>query len=121
MTVQTQVKDSKLQNLATQFETISMSESECFDDFYAHFSDIVNTIFNLGEVIDNTRVVKKILRSLPKCFIPKVTILNSLGNLKSLKLEELVGDLQTYEIDMFSKTIKSKDNDVSLKTHFNYK
>ena len=87
-----------------------------FNDFYSHLSDIVNSSFNLGEPIDNTRVVKKILRSLPKRFIPKVTVLNSLGKLNSLKLEELVGDLQTYEIDMFPQTIKAKDRGVALKT-----
>ena len=29
------VKESKLQNLATQFDTITMSKYECFDYFYA--------------------------------------------------------------------------------------
>lgn len=53
------VKESKLQNLTTRFETITMLESECFDEFYTILSDIVNTSSDLGEVIDNTRVVKK--------------------------------------------------------------
>ena len=109
------VKESKLQNLTTQFETITMHENECFDEFYARLSDIVNTSYNLGEHIPNARVVKKILRSLPKRFIPKVTVLNSLGNLNTLKLEELVGDLQTYEIDMFPKSAKPKDKGIALK------
>jgi len=80
------VKESKIQNLTTQFETLTMLESECFDNFYARLSDIVNTSFNVGEHIPDARLVKKILRSLPKRFIPKVTVLNSLGDLSNLKL-----------------------------------
>ena len=79
------VKASKLQNLTTQFETIKMDEKETFDKFYARLSDIVNSSFNLGEKIPDDRVVKKILRSLPDRFIPKVTVLNSLPTLASTK------------------------------------
>ena len=110
------VKAPKFQNLATQFETIKMNEKETFDEFYARLSDIVNSYFNLGENIPDNRVVKKILRSLPDRFIPKVTVLNSLPTLASTKLEELVGDLQTYELDMFpSKTEKKIEKGVALK------
>jgi len=108
-------KESKIKNLITQFETITMLETECFDNFYARLSDIVNTSFNLSESIPDARVVKKILRSLPKRFIPKVTVLNTLGNLNRLKLEELVGDLQTYEIDLFPDTVNPKDRGITLK------
>ena len=86
-----------------------------FDEFYARISDIVNSCLNLGDKIPEDRVVKKILRCLPKRFIPKVTVLNSLGNLNTLKLKELVGDLQTYELDMFPKDNKTKDKGVALK------
>ena len=70
----------------------------------------------MGEKIPDNRVVKKILRSLPDRFIPKVTMLNYLPTLASTKLEELVGDLQTYELDMFpSKTEKKIDKGATLK------
>jgi len=92
-----------------------MLETDCFDEFYESLSDIVNTSFNLLEPIPDARVVKKILRSLPKRFIPKVTVLNTLGNLSRLKLKELVGDLQTYEIDMFPGIVKPKDRGIALK------
>ena len=100
------VKESKLKNLAIQFETITMFQSECFDDFYACLSDIVNTSFNLGEVIDNMRVVKKILRSLPRRFIPKVIVWNSLGNLKSLKLENIYEIFKPMRLTCFPKPLR---------------
>ena len=55
-----------------------MNEKETFDEFYAKLFDIVNSSFNLEEKIPDNRVVKKVLRSLPDRFIPKVTMLNSL-------------------------------------------
>ena len=111
------IRASKLQNLTTQFETIRMLESETFDQFCDRLSNIVNSSFNLGEKIPDNRVIKKILRSMPSRFDAKVTILNSLGRLESTKLEEIVGDLQTYEIDMItSKKVPKKEKGIALKT-----
>ena len=46
------VKMNKLQQLTTRFESIRMSDDECFDEFYAKLNDIVNSAFNLGEIYD---------------------------------------------------------------------
>ena len=45
------VKDSKLQRLTISFEEIKMEEDESFDEFYAKLKDIVNSAFNLGDII----------------------------------------------------------------------
>ena len=60
------VKDSKLQRLTTSFEEIKMDEEEAFDEFYAKLKDMVNFTVNLGEKILEPKIVRKILRSLPK-------------------------------------------------------
>ncbi|RVW15008.1 hypothetical protein CK203_090453 [Vitis vinifera] len=67
------VKVSKLQMLTSRFETIRMEDHENFGEFYAKLMDIVNSSFNLGEPIPNSKVVRKILRSLPERFRAKVT------------------------------------------------
>ena len=46
------VKINKLQQLTTRFESIKMFDDECFDEFYAKLNDIVNSIYNLGEIYD---------------------------------------------------------------------
>ena len=66
------VKDSKLQILTTSFEEIKM-EGGSFDEFYAKLKDIVNSTFNLGETILEPKIVRKVLRSLPKRFHAKIT------------------------------------------------
>ena len=50
-----------------------MSGDESFDEFYAKLNDIVNSAFNLGEIYDQPKIVRKILRSLTEDFRPKVT------------------------------------------------
>lgn len=49
----------------------------------------------------------KILRSLPERFIPKVTTIEENKDVDSIRIDELVGSFQTYEIT-FLKSQKPK-------------
>ena len=62
------VKDTKLQMLTTRFEEVKMSDDESFDSFYGRLKEIVNAKLNLGEKIEYTKVVRKVLRLLPESF-----------------------------------------------------
>ena len=84
-----------------------MSNDDCFDEFYAKLNDIVNSAYNLGEIYDQPKIVKKILRSLTENFRPKVTIITESKDVDSIPINELVGSLQSYELDL-PKTNKSK-------------
>ena len=67
------VKDTKLQMLTTHFEELKMSEDESFDSFYGKLNKVVIGKFNLGEKTEDSKIVRKILRSLPESFLAKVT------------------------------------------------
>ena len=67
------VKNSKLQRLTTSFEERRIDEDESFDEFYAKLKDNVNSAFNLREWILKPKIVRKILKSLPKRFYAKIT------------------------------------------------
>ena len=67
------VKDTKLQMLTTEFEEIKMGDDEFFDSFYGKLKEIVIAKLNLSEKIEDAKVVRKILRSLPESFRAKVT------------------------------------------------
>ena len=69
------VKTVKIQRLTSSFEEIRMEENETFDEFYAKLMDIVNSTFNLGESIAKSKIVRKILRSLPERFHAKITVI----------------------------------------------
>ena len=65
------VKINKLQQLTTRLESIRISDDESFDEFYTKLNDIVNSAYNLGEIYDQPKIVRKILRSLTEDLDPK--------------------------------------------------
>ena len=58
------VKDIKLQMLTTWFEQLKMSQDESIDSFYSKLNEVVIGKFNLGEKTKDSKIVRKILRSL---------------------------------------------------------
>ena len=56
-------------------------------------SKIVNFAYNLGEIYDQPKIVKKILRSLTENFRPKVTAIIESKDVDSIPVDELVGSL----------------------------
>ena len=86
-----------------------MEEDETFDEFYAKLNDIVNYAFNLGECIVEFKIVRKILRSLPKRFHAKITVIEEVIDINQIPLTELVGNLQTYEMGLGTMGGKSKN------------
>ncbi|XP_065621228.1 uncharacterized protein LOC136064023 [Quercus suber] len=107
------VKDTKLQMLTTHFEELKMSEDESFDSFYSKLNKVVVDKFNLGEKTEDSKIVRKILRSLPESFRAKVTAIEESKDLDDIKVEELVGSLQTYELSL---PTQKKSKSLALKT-----
>ena len=111
------VKINKLQQLTTRFESIRMSSDECFDESYAKLNDIVNSAYNLGEIYNQPKIVRKILKSLIEDFRPKVTAIIESKDVDSIPVDELVRSLYSYELDL-PKTNESRlmapksDNDI---------
>ena len=84
-----------------------MSDDESFDEFYAKLNDIVNSAYNFGEIYDQPKIIRKILRSLTEDFRSKVTAITKSKDVDSIHVDELVGSFQSYELDL-PKTSKSK-------------
>ena len=61
----------------------------------------------MGEIYDKPKIVRKIHRSLTEDFRPKVTVTTESKDVDSIPVDELVGSLQSYELDL-PKTSKSK-------------
>ena len=49
-----------------------MEEDESFDVLYAKLKDIVNSVFNLGETIPEPKIVRNVLRYLPRDSMPRL-------------------------------------------------
>ena len=70
-----------------------MSDDESFDEFHAKLNDITNSTYNLGEIYDQLKIVRKILKSLTEDFRPKVTVITESKDVDSIPVDELVGSL----------------------------
>ena len=107
------VKDTKLQMLTTRFEELRMSEDESFDSFYSKLNEVVIGKFNLREKTEDYKVVRKILQSLLESFRANVTAIEESKDLDGIKVQELVGLLQTYELSL---PTQRKSKSLALKT-----
>ena len=67
-----------------------MEKDETFDEFYAKLKDIVNSTFNLGESIVDTKIVRKIPL---ERFHAKIIIIEEAKDINIIPLTKLVGNL----------------------------
>ena len=90
-----------------------MSEDESFDSFYGKLNEVVIGKLNLGEKTKDSKLVRKILRSLPESFQAKVTAIEESKDLDEIKVQELIGSLRKYELTLPSQR---KSKSLALKT-----
>ncbi|XP_065616679.1 uncharacterized protein LOC136062030 [Quercus suber] len=107
------VKDTKQQMLTTRFKELKMSEDESFDSFYSKLNEVVIGKFNLGEKTEDSKVLRKIFCLLPESFRAKVTAIEKSKDLDDIKVQELIGSLQTYELSL---PTQRKRKSLALKT-----
>ena len=92
-----------------------MEEDESFDEFHAKLKDIVNSAFNFGETILESKIVRKVLRSLPERFHAKITVIKESKNIDKIPLIQLVGNLLTYELRLTRIGKMGKSKSMALK------
>ena len=92
-----------------------MEEDESFDEFYVKLKDIVNSAFNLRETIPKSKIVRKVLRSLPERFHAKITAIEESKDINKIPLIGLVGNLQTYELGLTRIGKSGKGKSMALK------
>ena len=97
------VKDTKLQMLTTY----------AFNSFYSKLNEVVIGKFNLGEKMEDSKIVRKILQSLLESFRAKITAIEENKDLVDIKVQELIGSLQIYELSLPSQR---KCKSLALKT-----
>ncbi|WJX89653.1 hypothetical protein P8452_71632 [Trifolium repens] len=85
-----------------------MKEEETIYDFHMNILDLANSFDSLGERLSDEKMVRKILRSLPKRFDMKVTTIEESQDIASMKVEEVVGSLQTIEMNFSNKPEKKE-------------
>jgi hypothetical protein len=94
----TKVKEAKLQTYRGQFKKLKMKEDEDIAACFLRVDETVNEIIGLGEEIEESVIVQKILISLPMRFNPKISALEERSDLDSISMDELHGIFPAYEM-----------------------
>jgi hypothetical protein len=94
----TKVKATKLQTYRGQFEQLKMKEDENIAAYFLRVDKTVNAIIGLGEEIEESVIVQKVLRSLPMRFNPKISTLEEISDLNSISMDELHEIFTAYEM-----------------------
>ncbi|CAD6254091.1 unnamed protein product [Miscanthus lutarioriparius] len=85
------------QKLLQEFENIAFRDGETVDQFGMRITNLVAILRTLGETVEDARVVKKFLRVVPSRFTPVVVSIKMFCDMKTMKVEELVGRLRAAE------------------------
>ncbi|XP_070017257.1 uncharacterized protein [Nicotiana sylvestris] len=67
----TQVKQSKIDMLTTEYELFRMKDDKSIQDMHTRFTSIINELHSLGAVIPRNKLVRKILSVLPSSWESK--------------------------------------------------
>lgn len=91
------VKRAKVQTLKADFESLKMKNGELLDDFCFKLNGLVANIRALGESVEESYVVKKLLRAVPTKFLQIASTIEQFGDLEKMSVEEAVGSLKAHE------------------------
>ncbi|XP_070025885.1 kinetochore protein SLK19-like [Nicotiana sylvestris] len=88
----TQVKQSKINMLTTEYELLRIKDDESIQDMHTRFTSIINKLHSLGDVIPRNKFVRKILSVLPGSLESKVNAITEAKYLQTLTMDELIAD-----------------------------
>ncbi|KAL6633643.1 hypothetical protein ACP70R_026314 [Stipagrostis hirtigluma subsp. patula] len=91
------VKSANVQRILKEFETVAFHAGESVDEFAVRIDGLVTSLRDLGETMEDSRVVKKILRVVPKKLKQVAVAIEMFLDLNTLPVDELVGRLRVAE------------------------
>ncbi|XP_058003613.1 uncharacterized protein LOC131180039 [Hevea brasiliensis] len=112
------VKEVRSQTLWREFEALRMGDFENVDDFSGKLTIIVNKLRNLGNTVEEERVVKKLLRSVSSKFLQIVSAIEEFSDLTTKSVEEVIGSLKAHEERLLSCGGKSDETLLLTRTEW---
>ena len=86
-----------LQYITTIFEALTMFEDESLAEFNMRIRDLANESYSLGKPMTDEELVRKTLRALSPKFKMKIIAIEEVHDSKTLKFDELMRSLMTFE------------------------
>ncbi|GJX50798.1 hypothetical protein Tco_0277643 [Tanacetum coccineum] len=93
-----QVKDYKIDHFVQQYEQFTIPEEESIDNGFARFNTINTSLKALDEGFSSKNYVRKFLRALHPKWHAKVMAIEESKDLTSMSLDELIENLNVYEV-----------------------
>ena len=91
------VREATAQRLRAEFEQITFRDGETLDAFGMRITALVNQLRTLGDNVEEVRVVQKVLRVVPSRYAQIAVAIETLIDLSTISVEELIGRLRTAE------------------------
>ena len=91
------VTKAKLQTAKKEFDNLNMREGESIDAFALRVTLTLSKMRTLGERVEDSVVVDKVLRVLTPKFLPITCTLENLEELDVMSVEEMFGRLKAFE------------------------
>jgi hypothetical protein len=88
------VRAATAQNLLRHFENATFKEDENIEDFSMHLSGMLQELTTLDEAVEEPKVVGKFLRSVPQHYRQIVVAIQSLLDIDTLMLANVMGRLK---------------------------
>ncbi|XP_071724534.1 uncharacterized protein [Rutidosis leptorrhynchoides] len=111
------VRQSKLHLITTRFETLTMKVDETITDFEKKLRYIANKSTAHSEEIPDSKLVRKVLISLPDKFSSKMEAISESTDFENLQFDDLMGKFRTHEMTLaMKKRDKSRSKTVASKS-----
>lgn len=92
------VKVVKLQALRRHYELLQMREDEKITSYVSKVHNLVHLMKWCSEVVIDKTILGKVMRTLTSYLDHVIIAIQESNNLETLKLEDLVGSLETHEL-----------------------
>ena len=109
-----QVREAKANLLVHQYELFKMKDGEEIEAMFSRFQVLVSGLQVLDKSYTTTDHVRKILRSLPPKWRPKVTAFQEAKDLDQVSLEDLISSLKTHEMELMTDESTNKIKGIAL-------
>nr|GEW21107.1 zinc finger, CCHC-type [Tanacetum cinerariifolium] len=88
---------ARLQTLRSKLETLKMKPNESTNEFAEKLSSIQAKFKSLGGTLKDKVLVRKLLNSVPKKFLPIVASIEQYQEIDTMQFEEAVGRITAFE------------------------
>ncbi|GJX14312.1 zinc finger, CCHC-type containing protein [Tanacetum coccineum] len=109
------IQKAHLQTLRSELETLKMKPDESASEFAGKLSSIQAKFKSLGGTLKDKILVRKLLNSVPKKFLPIVASIEQYQEIDTMQFEEAVGRIIAFEERIKSQdTLEANDQDKLL-------